>query len=78
MATYAERLFYTAKEYNDHKAKARTLKQAQNAAYTENNYELVKEIERYALSCGIDFPVHPNGKRDVEALRKETEGFVTV
>ena len=52
--TYAEKLFYSAKSYDDHKAKAKTLKMAYNAAINENNYSLANEIDRYAALCGID------------------------
>lgn len=51
---YARKLFYDAKEYDDFKAKARTLKMAYNAAVGISDYVLVEEIEKYAYDCGID------------------------
>ncbi len=52
--TYAEKLFLDAKSYDNHKAKARTLKMAYNAAIREKNDSLANEIDRYASLCGID------------------------
>lgn len=52
--SYAEKLLRDAKEYDDIKAKAKTLKMAYNAAITENDYLLMTEIEQYAKRCGIN------------------------
>lgn len=52
--SYAEKLFDNAKQFDDYRAKVKTLKMAYNAAITENNYVLQSEIEDYAKKCGID------------------------
>lgn len=54
MASYARKLFEEAKGFDDEKAKIKTLKMAQNACYTECDYELETEIVKYAKACGID------------------------
>ena len=52
--SYAEKLFTSAKSFDDYNAQAKTLKMAYNAAINENNYSLAGEIDRYASLCGID------------------------
>lgn len=55
----AQRLFNNAKGYYNVNAKAKTLKQAWNAAFGLpddylGRYELLQDIEKYAYRCGID------------------------
>ena len=55
----AKRLLGNAKGFYDMKAKAKTLKQAWNAAFgLPDDYigrdELLREIENYAYNCDID------------------------
>ena len=56
---YAKGLFQDAKDYGDMKATAKTLKQAWNAVYElptsySGRNDMLREIEKYAYSCGID------------------------
>ena len=51
------------------------LKEIQEAVY--NKYEDLKMVPKY-FKIRDSFPYKPSGKRDTEALTKETEGFIHV